>query len=191
VQPFIRTILTRVKCTINRAELLYRGGVSQVDLFKVATDNAVANLLGGPPLLRHLVCVQRFLRASTAISPVGPLKTAAQALVAGMPVAIAIARHLVHDGGILFCGFVGFPLRWLGKPISFQLLLAQDWGEFFAFGRRSFMIGRYFIGQLCRGDPDRKNKGEKSQKVFHSELILLQKRLASNPAEFWPFVRIM
>src|SRR5690348_11718731 len=91
--------------------LVYRLWILKVQQLIVAAHNAVTNHLCRPAFARLTIRIKRFLHASAAVGPMRTLKAAAQACVAMVAIAIAIARHLVHNpagfGGSLVRGNLG------------------------------------------------------------------------------------
>src|SRR5262249_44819022 len=81
----------------SKCNLLHGRRVLQVDLIVFAANDAVADHLGAPALLEHLVGIQGLGHARAAAGAVRALETAAQAGVAMVAVAVAIARLLVQS----------------------------------------------------------------------------------------------
>ncbi len=83
----------------------------QIHRLEISTDDAVPDHLRRPSLFGHLVGIEGLCNAGAAVCPMGAFKARVKAIVPVGPVAMAIARHLVHHSGGLGCCPVGFLLR--------------------------------------------------------------------------------
>ena len=91
--------------------LVYRRWILKIQQLIVAPHNPVTNHLCRPAFAGLAIRIKRFLHASAAVGPMRTLKAAAQTCVAMVAIAIAIARHLIHNaagfGGSLVRGNLG------------------------------------------------------------------------------------
>src|SRR5437764_6425469 len=106
--------------------LLYMFRMLQVQGLKIAPDDTVADHLRGPALTRHLIGIQGFGNAGTAISSVSSFEAGMQALVSMAAVAVAIAGHLMHHLRSLGCGPIAFHLGGRGVSALTQLLFCEN-----------------------------------------------------------------
>src|SRR2546422_5430337 len=102
--------------------LIHLLGVLQVHLLVVAADDAVADHLGAPALLGHLVGVERFRHADAAIRSVGDFEAGMQAGVSVSTVAETIAGELVQKARGFGCSLIGFLLNRRSEAAVGQLL---------------------------------------------------------------------
>src|SRR5216683_8008192 len=101
-----------VNCTRAGAEKLqYRFGILQVHVLVFMPDDAIANHLRGPALLRHFIGIKGFRQTCAAVGAMIALEAGAQAGVAVLAVAEAKAWHLIHHAPRFRGGFVTFHLR--------------------------------------------------------------------------------
>lgn len=127
----------------------------QIYELPVAADNAVADHLWSPALLRHLVSIERLTRAYTAVGSMRALKAGVEAGVAKTVIAMTITRKLIHDRrqfrGRLICG----RLDRLSHSLFSKLLFSKNRGKHHTFRRRLRMecgnlFGLATILRLCK-----------------------------------------
>src|SRR5437763_7184974 len=163
-QPFIRQKLWMRQLHRRRCNPLFHGpGILQVNLLKLMAHNAIANLLGSPAFLRHLIGIERFLNAGPAIGSMHVFKTGVQALVAVVAVAITIARLLMHYIWNPGCCLVSGEGRGMIYAIRGKLLWGQYFRQGLAFGQRSFAIGWNILLwslELCAGQSCQTNNSQ-------------------------------
>jgi hypothetical protein len=66
-----------------------RSRILEIDLLVVVAHDAVTYLTDSPAFLLHLVSIQRFRHARSAVRAMRPFKATVQALVPGVTIAIA------------------------------------------------------------------------------------------------------
>src|SRR5216684_9277231 len=115
--------------------LIHRVGVLQIHLLVVAADDAVADHLGAPALLGHLVGVERFRHADAAVCSVRGLKAGMQAGVSVSTVAETVAGELVQEARDLGRSLIGFLLNRRSEDAVGQLLFRHHRWKYFPLGR--------------------------------------------------------
>jgi hypothetical protein len=136
----------------------------------IAPDNAVPDHLRRPAPFRHLVCVQSFSQAGSAVGSVRVFKTRAQTGVALSAIAVAVAWHLVHHAAGPDGCFVAFGLYRLVVTLIQELFLCQDRRELFASCWRRRMKSREFLWavHLCLNGSGQED-GANREYVFHND----------------------
>ena len=112
----------------------------EVHRFEIIPDDAVADHLGGPALLRHLVGIQCLCHAGAAVCSMGAFKAGMKALVSMGAITMAIAGHLVHDAWSLGRRRVGLFLGWHGIACIGKLFRRPDCRQLFSLGGR--LVGK-------------------------------------------------
>ena len=105
--------------------LIHRLWILKIQQLIVAAHNAIADHFCRPAFLGLAIRIKRFLHASAAIGAMRTLKAAAQAGVAMVAIAIAIARHLVQNGTGLGGSFIRGNLCRGNHALVGELLLRE------------------------------------------------------------------
>src|SRR5947209_4875549 len=150
----------------------------QVHGFKVPTDDTVADHLGCPALLGHLISIEGFGDAGTAVCPMVALEAGMQALMAMATITVAITRHLVHDAGGLGCSPVAFYLGGGCVTLFAELFFRQDCRKGLSLGRRLVMEGwNIVLAQLGLSHGCQKDYNYGTDHAFHNERYFTSERL--------------
>ena len=122
--------------------LPHRVGVLQVHLLVVAADDAVADHLGVPALFGHLVGIERFRHADTAVRSVGDFEAGMQAGVPVSAVAETVAGELIKKRWDFGRSLIGFLLNRRSEAAVGQLLFRHHRWKYFPLGRNLVVESR-------------------------------------------------